>query len=183
MSAENLLLQSADRARQHRPYPTGGTRPSSTPTETYSRLYGWRVVREADIDFLVMGAGLIGVAVPAMLARRAYDRLARSGNRGPILRLDTNPRSWLFLADPNGEVLAQSDLPFDVKLWNCPSRVPLPSSSCKLTCWVVPPHQRQRWLPTLAAVVAATKIGHCHTARETPIPLEAGWLAGIAPLR
>lgn len=52
-------------------------------------------------------------------------------------------------------VVAQSDIADSLELIGHASRLPLPVRPCGLVRWVVPPDPHHRWLPTLAAVLAA----------------------------
>lgn len=144
-------------------------RSRGTIADHYRQLFGWQVELAGGRTFLVMGAGMVGVAVSTVVARLTLDRLGRQGNGGPVLGAHTKPDSWLFLADPNGVVLARSDLPVYVTLHGCPSPIELPSSAEHSPWWVIAPNSRRRWLPTVAAVLSAA------TFDETRLHRPADW--------
>ena len=118
----------------------------------YREAYGWTV---DDTGSLQMGGGMIGVLVQAIFAGATAEFLQRQESCGPVLDLGMGVDGWLFLADPNGLVLSQQEMPPGATVLGCPYKIPLPTPENCVVRWISPPRSRARWLPTLATVLAA----------------------------
>lgn len=126
----------------------------TTPAE-YQAHFGWSVQVEGGTVFLPMDGGTVGVRLPAAPAAATVQLLRRYDARGPVLEIVNRNRNWVILADPNGLVLAPSELPPDVVVLTRPARVPLPTTSTSSVRWIIPPRAQHRWLPTLTTVADA----------------------------
>lgn len=120
----------------------------------YRRMFGWDV---DDGGALALGRGIVGVAIPSILAGTTAMYLRKHESCGPILALGEKGDLWVFLADPNEMVLSQDELPAGVMVLNCPHKIPLPTPGNHVTRWIRPPSMHSRWLPTLSTVLAATE--------------------------
>lgn len=125
-------------------------------TTTYCEHFGWTVDNRENAPHLVLGQNMVGLAVPRAGGSAALEYLLRQEIRGPVLELDMG--TWVFLADSNGLVLSPADLPASVRFLSCGTALPMPLISGSTSVrWIVAPDVRQRWLPSLAAVVAAIR--------------------------
>lgn len=134
--------------------PPARRRQNFTPDD-YRHMFGWMVNEVDGNAFLMLGHGMVGVVMPPTLAGAAVNLLRSQGFRGPVLEVSTGARVWIVLADPNGLVLCEPELPAGVKMLGCSAPVPLPCESGGSARWIIPPDVHHRWLPTLAAVLAA----------------------------
>lgn len=134
----------------------------------YRKQLGWRVEHHDDNLYLLFGDGMVGVTMPVYMGKRTIMTMTDQDRCGPVVEyLFRNALRWVFLADTNDFVIAQSDLPVGAGLLNCTHKLPLPGSSISSTRWVVPPQRAQRWLPTLAAVVGAARNSQPTTRQRT----------------
>jgi len=132
----------------------------------YREQLGWRVEHQNGNLHLLFGDGMVGVTLPAHMGKAVSEIMSRRDCSGPILELRSPRRPyWVFLADTNGVVIAQSDLPTGVWVLNYAQALPLPGSTTETTRWVVAPEKERRWLPTLIAVVSAVRNTHSATRR------------------
>ena len=123
-------------------------------TPAYREHFGWRVDDREHPPRLLLGDNMVALAMPRGAGKVVLDYVCRHDNRGPVIELD--PGSWVFLADSNGLVLTPSDLPDDVKMLGVGVGLPMPLALGSVGVrWVVAPNVQQRWLPSLAALVAA----------------------------
>lgn len=123
-------------------------------TTTYREHFGWTVDNRENGPHLVLGQNMVGLAVPRAGGNAVLEYLLRQEIRGPVLEVDMG--TWVFLADSNGLVLSPADLPASVRFLSCGTALPMPlTSGSAAVHWIIPPNVRQRWLPSLAAVVAA----------------------------
>lgn len=142
----------------------------TTPGE-YQAVFGLSVQVEGDAMFLPMDGGTVGVLLPAAPAAATVQILRGYDALGPVLEIVTRDRNWVILADPNGLVLAPSELPPDVVVLTRPARVPLPTTSISSVRWIIPPRAQHRWLPTLTTVADAVQKAFSGTADEsTTVP-------------
>lgn len=118
---------------------------------------GWSVAATDTGVFLSLGNGMVGVIVPPAVASNVFDLLRRRGTVGPVLSVTNGRPCWIFLAESNGLIVSRDDLPPNVVVLSCPSRVRLPTAAQGPISWVRQPDPRDRWLPTLDAVVAAVR--------------------------
>ncbi|MFI7672245.1 hypothetical protein [Actinophytocola sp. NPDC049390] len=134
----------------------------------YGQLFGWSVRWRDDGPFLALENGLCAVTLPKRNAGPVLDRLAAVGCQGPALTLSTSDgTSVALLADNDGVVRSRTALPGDVTLLDCGAVLPLPfgpPSPGGAIEWLCPPDPRQRWLPTLSAVLASI-----HTRPASPV--------------
>lgn len=134
------------------------TRPGLSATAialNYTQQLGWAVEVCHDHLYLPMGYGMAAVAIHHLPATAVAEHLLRHHSCGPLLRMNAEPCTWIFLADPNGDVFAQSELPAGVAVLSCPERVPLPGTVDSLTRWILQPNPGNRTLPTVTAVLGA----------------------------
>lgn len=132
----------------------------------YREQLGWQVEHRNGNLQLLFGHGMVGVTLPAHMGKAISEIMCRRDCVGPILEL-RSPRQpyWVFLADTNGVVIAQSDLPTGVGVLNYAQALPLPGSATDTTRWITAPAKERRWLPTLIAVVSAIHNTHWTTRR------------------
>lgn len=132
----------------------------------YREQLGWKVEHHNGKLHLLFGDGMVGVTLPAHMGKPVSEIMCRRDCNGPILEL-RSPRQpyWVFLADTNGVVIAQSDLPAGVGVLNYAQSLPLPGSAASSTRWIAAPEKARRWLPTLIAVVSAARNTHSATPR------------------
>lgn len=123
-------------------------------TTAYREHFGWTVNDRENPPHLVLGHNMVALAMTRTRGGAVLEYLCRTDTHGPVLELD--PGTWVFLADSNGLVLGPTDLPDEVKLLGCGVALPVPmTSKSAMVRWAVAPNVRQRWLPSLAALVAA----------------------------
>jgi hypothetical protein len=127
----------------------------------YSRLFGWSSRWHDRRLFLVLENGLCAVTIPKLTSARLLDNLARTGCQGPILDLPTPRGARLaILADADGLVPARDSLARDVELLHSGAVLPLPMKQWfqqPSVEWFRAPDPRQRWLPSLTAVLAGVQ--------------------------
>jgi hypothetical protein len=122
----------------------------------YREHFGWTVDDRENTPHLVLGQNMVGLAVPRASGGAVLEYLLHQEIRGPVLEFDMG--TWVFLADSNGLVLNPADLPAGVRFLSCGVALPMPLSPRSTSVrWIVAPDVRQRWLPSLAAVVAAIR--------------------------
>lgn len=123
----------------------------------YREQLGWATEQRQGRTFLFLERSMAAVVVPRGLAPRVSHQLERDDVCGPVLSQLGDEPSWVFLADPNGLVVARQDLPVGVVVLGCPSQIPIPAAgtSSNQICWSVPPNPSRRWLPTVSAVLCA----------------------------
>lgn len=124
----------------------------------YHELFGWTIVDQRGVAYLILGNGMVAVSAPHGQARTAAALLRDQGAGGPVLQVGKKNPFWVFLADPNAAVFAADDLPPGVTLLSCPEPVPLPRASQDWSAWVIRPNVKSRWLPSLDAVIAAVRM-------------------------
>lgn len=133
----------------------------------YWSVFGWTVLRCDGKLYLALGEGIDGVVVPLTYAPWVASALLDEGSCGPVVTLPGGGNEWVFLADPNGDVVAHDALPAGVRIAECPHVLRLPEGSHQTTMtsgaassgtrWIVPPRADRRWLPTVACVLAVTR--------------------------
>lgn len=134
--------------------------PSSADANAAARYrhgMGWDVAATPNGIALALGHGMVAVAVPLAHGEAVLRTLRSRDTVGPVLALRAGTPCWLFLAEPNGLVVSSEDLPSHISVLSCPSRIPLPRTSRSSVEWIVAPDVRNRWLPTLDAVVSAVR--------------------------
>ena len=124
----------------------------------YGRLFGWPVKWRGVHPFLALENGICAVTLPKLSAGPVLTRLAATGCQGPALHLPTQhgPRVAL-LAETDGLIPPRSALPRNVEVLAWGTLLPLPVGSRRVdaaTEWLAAPDPRQRWLPSLTAVLA-----------------------------
>lgn len=130
--------------------------PGQVPTSAlYREQFGWSVEEKGGRPFLFLGNGMVGVGVPVTRARAVALQLQYQDTCGPVL--EHGGATWIFLADANGMVVDQTELHGGVSLLGYAKQIPLPEAPFDAVRWVVAPNPYQRWLPTLAAVLAAVR--------------------------
>ncbi|MDT8913421.1 hypothetical protein [Amycolatopsis sp. PS_44_ISF1] len=127
----------------------------------YGRLFGWSVRWQGPGLFLVLENGLCAVTLPKLTATPVLQRLAATGGPGPALTLPTQHGARAaVLAETDGLVPPRGTLPKDVDLLDCGALLPLPIGAASPGLpveWLTAPDPRQRWLPSLGAVLAALR--------------------------
>ncbi|TNC26413.1 hypothetical protein [Amycolatopsis alkalitolerans] len=122
----------------------------------YREHFGWMVDDRENPPRLLLGHNMVALTMPRTRGVAVLEYLCRQDIRSPVLEPDLG--SWAFLADSNGLVLTPGDLPEDVKLLGCGAMLPVPLTTANPAVrWVVAPDVRQRWLPSLAALMAAVR--------------------------
>lgn len=134
-----------------------GTNAMIAGTIHYGPQLGWQIDQRPDGPALILGHDVVAVAIPTTdhVAWRVLDLLNQRDACGPVIGIHAGIPHWLFLADPNGLILPNTRLPARSRLVQCPAAAPLPTPASQAVTWVKPPLPNRRWLPTLAAVVAA----------------------------
>lgn len=125
----------------------------------YRAVFGWDVEYRDGRTLLALGHGVVAVTVPEAIAAAVARRLRAMDAEGPVFAVE-GPRSRrVFLADPNGFVTGHLELPGPARVLDCWQRIALPGADARAggRHWIIPPDARQRWLPTLAAVVRAVR--------------------------
>ncbi len=124
----------------------------------YGRLFGWSVKRQGARPFLVLENGICAVTVPRLSAGPVLDGLAATGCEGPAFVIPSRlgPRVAM-LAETDGLVPPRAALPKDVEVIAGGALLPLPVGDRRPDValeWLIAPDPRQRWLPSLGAVLA-----------------------------
>jgi hypothetical protein len=124
----------------------------------YGRLFGWPVKWRGPQPFLALENGICAVTLPKLSAGPVLAQLSATGCEGPVLVVPTSrgPRVAV-LAETDGLFPSRAALPKDVELLTWGTLLPLPIGPRRpdlVTEWLVAPDPRQRWLPSLGAVLA-----------------------------
>jgi hypothetical protein len=138
-----------------------GTRPdpvSELCDFPYDRLFGWSVRRRGVQCFLVLEKGICAVTLPKLSAGPVIARLAATSCAGPALVIPTRRGPHVaLLAEIDGLIPPRSALPEDVEVLAWGALLPLPARARRDAAaeWLTAPDPRQRWLPSLDAVLAS----------------------------
>ncbi|GAA4663121.1 MULTISPECIES: hypothetical protein [Amycolatopsis] len=127
--------------------------------DEYRRVFGWPVRLHDNGLELVTGSGIAAVVVPRALSDRVLAAVARQGCEGPAVCVPTK-RGAVVVLLAEADMLAPSGdaLPEGVRVLTAGTPVRLPSGQGHdLTHWLVAPDPRQRWLPSLNAVLASIR--------------------------
>lgn len=146
-----------ERAAAHKPRARTRTRKKLSIPDRLRQQFGWVVDQHHGRHYVLLSHDMVGLAVPRIRANAAVDLLKRLDTYGPVLELNKGSPRWVFLADQNSLVLPQLALPPDVKLLGYSTPLPLPLRASSSARWIVEPDVRRRWLPSLAAVLAAVR--------------------------
>ncbi|EHR50269.1 hypothetical protein SacmaDRAFT_2013 [Saccharomonospora marina XMU15] len=133
-----------------------GTAPQQSRVD-YRGTFGWPVQWDRGGLRLVTGSGVGAVVVPRRISDAVLASLARQGCDGPALTLPTRREMvTVLLVETDDFAVAEAPLPEGVQVLAAGSTVPLPDehNPNALARWRVQPDPRQRWLPSLAAVLA-----------------------------
>ncbi|OXM54213.1 hypothetical protein [Amycolatopsis alba] len=127
----------------------------------YGRLFGWSLKWRGPRPFLVLENGVCAVTMPKIHGNQVLARLAETGCAGPAMAVLTQqgPRVAV-LAEIDGLIPPRISLPqhVDVLAWG--ALLPLPGDSGRVEThseWLVEPDPRQRWLPSLDAVLSGVR--------------------------
>ncbi|MEU6641857.1 hypothetical protein ABZ863_04840 [Saccharomonospora sp. NPDC046836] len=133
--------------------------PDVVPQLDYRGLFGWPVRWHNGELMLVTGSGIGAVTVPKALADRVLDSLARQGCSGPAVNVPTKRGTVvMLLVETDALTFDDTPLPEGVQVLPTGSGVPLPGNGPgNLARWLVAPDEHQRWLPSLAAVLASIR--------------------------
>lgn len=134
----------------------------------YRRTYGWDVEGSDECLTLRTGLGLVAVRIAACVAPAVVGAARAIDAVGPVLRYGDD-RPWVFLADGNDLVIADSHLPACVVglPLGTELRIPGPDGGTDDVLWAVAPNRQRRWLPTLAAVLVCARYVERRAARPT----------------
>ncbi|MGK3203156.1 glycogen operon protein GlgX [Amycolatopsis sp. MEPSY49] len=137
-----------------------GTRPDPVPERCelrYDQLFGWSVRRRGVQSFLALERGICAVTLPKLSAGPVIARLAANGCAGPalVIPMRRGPHVAL-LAEVDGLIPSRSELPEDAEVLAWGALLPLPDRARRDAAaeWLIAPDPRQRWLPSLDAVLA-----------------------------
>ncbi|MGW4829157.1 glycogen operon protein GlgX [Amycolatopsis japonica] len=127
----------------------------------YGRLFGWSLKWRGPQPFLVLEGGICAVTLPKINGAQVLSRLADTGCGGPALAVLTQqgPRVAI-LAETDGLIPPRISLPQHVEVLAWGTLLPLPTDSGRAEAhaeWLSAPDPRQRWLPSLDAVLAAVR--------------------------
>jgi hypothetical protein len=132
--------------------------PETTARLDYRGVFGWPVHWHNNGPKLVVGSGIGAVALPKALSGRVLEGVARQGCSGPALSLPTKHGLVVFLlVESDALAPAEETLPEGVRVLSAGTTIPLPRDRDDLARWLVAPDPHQRWLPSLAAVVATIR--------------------------
>ncbi|TVT56614.1 hypothetical protein ORV05_10485 [Amycolatopsis cynarae] len=133
---------------------------TAAPRWDYRGTFGWPVRWHNDGLTLVTGSGITAVAIPKAMAGPVLAALARQGCSGPALSLPTKQGMVaILLAEADMLASVGETLPPEVKILTAGTAIPLPNERRPddLAHWLVAPDTHQRWLPSLAAVLASIR--------------------------
>ncbi len=127
----------------------------------YGRLFGWSLKWRGPQPFLALEGGICAVTLPKINGAQVLSRLADTGCGGPALAVLTQqgPRVAI-LAETDGLIPPRISLPQHVEVLAWGTLLPLPTDSGRAEAhaeWLSAPDPRQRWLPSLDAVLAAVR--------------------------
>ncbi|KZB79709.1 hypothetical protein [Amycolatopsis regifaucium] len=124
----------------------------------YGKLFGWSVKWLGSRPFLALENGICAATLPKLSAGPVLDRLAVTGCDGPAFVVPSRQgRRVAILAETDGLIPPRSALPRDVEVLAGGALLPLPMGNRRVDSspeWVTAPDPRQRWLPSLSAVLA-----------------------------
>lgn len=124
----------------------------------YSRLFGWSVKWWGLHPFLALENGICAVTMPELDAGPVLAWLDAIETAGPATTLQTqHGHRVAVLAETDGLIPPRATLPKDVEVLAWGTLLPLPIGSRRAestTEWLSAPDPRQRWLPSLGAVLA-----------------------------
>ena len=128
----------------------------------YGGVFGWSVRRSGGRLLLALENGLCAVTLPKLTAGPVLRHLAELGWAGPVLILPTRQGPRLaILAEADGELLLFGGVPEGVQVLDCGAVVPLPDGRVGPGMgpeWLNAPDPSRRWLPSVSAVVAGTRL-------------------------
>ncbi|RSN60832.1 glycogen operon protein GlgX [Amycolatopsis sp. WAC 04182] len=127
----------------------------------YGRLFGWSLKWRGPQPFLVLEGGICAVTLPKINGAEVLGRLADTGCGGPAMAVLTQqgPRVAI-LAETDGLLPSRDTLPQHVEVLAWGTLLPLPVDSGRAEAhaeWLSAPDPRQRWLPSLDAVLASVR--------------------------
>jgi hypothetical protein len=124
----------------------------------YRERHFWSVHVVGDAVLLPLGRGIVAFEVPAGRAICAQEVLERNDIDAVALFVEQPDPHIIFLADGNGSVFGQFQMPSGVRYLAVPVSLRLPLSAASPTGdrrWFRTPDASRRWLPCAAAVLAA----------------------------
>lgn len=126
----------------------------------YRGVFGWPVRWHNGGLLLVTGSGIGAVTVPKALSDQVLESVARQGCSGPALSVPTKQGLVMILLVETDTLAADEvSLPPGVRVLTAGTAIPLPGGhrTDELARWLIPPDTRQRWLPSLAAVLTSIR--------------------------
>ena len=133
-------------------------------SEAVSRLeygvFGWAVRRSNGVLLLTTGFGVGAVAVSRRLTAQVLAGVADRGCSGPAVSVSTKQGVVTFLlVDTDGLSRDEDFLPEDVRVLTAGTELALPDGERRSgrARWLVPPDVRERWLPSLTAVLSCIR--------------------------
>ncbi|MEV0705287.1 hypothetical protein AB0I53_46275 [Saccharopolyspora sp. NPDC050389] len=124
----------------------------------YRDQMAWAVDRTENSVVLTLGRGMVAFDVPADWAFRVRNRLERNGFCTPALLVGARLVRAVFLAEADGVVLGQFQMPGDVRYLAAPCQIELPLlhvTAAQSRKWFCAPNPARRWLFPAGAVLAA----------------------------
>ncbi|MEU3649838.1 hypothetical protein AB0E59_41160 [Lentzea sp. NPDC034063] len=142
------------------------------------RLF-WPVGVAGDAVLLPLGCGVVAFEVPLDRAARVREALEHNGTRTAALFTRSPDKRVTFLAEADGAVFGQHQMPFGVRYLTVPVSLRLPllvASASRGASWFCAPDPAHRWFPCAAAVLAAVTAA-------TPFALRAATARPARPSR
>ncbi|MET8759870.1 hypothetical protein [Lentzea sp. NPDC004782] len=119
---------------------------------------------------LPLGNGLVAFSVPADYLGRVHRHLQRSGLRMPQTVIDECEAPAVILAESDGAVIGQCQMPDGVRYLMVPAVIELPLlpfSAERKKRWLSAPDPHRRWLLSATCVLAALTTA-THSYQGTP---------------
>ncbi|USX55500.1 hypothetical protein [Lentzea sp. HUAS12] len=133
--------------------------PAQVGAQWYRERMLWNAAVAGKSIVLSLGGGLVAFETTASLLLRARKVMEDSGIEMPPTVLDRRGRTAVVLAESDGAVLGQCQMPGGVRYLMAPSTVELPvvhaAAAAQDRTWVRCPKADDRRLPSASSVLAA----------------------------
>lgn len=121
----------------------------------YARAWGWRTVIDNGRLMLPMSQGVAALVVPRTALTSVIPMLKRLDCVCPCLSTPGEDGRLMILADWDGLIVSQNQVPRGARLALPNEMLPLPPTRLPsgVVRWIVAPHEGYRYLPTVSAVL------------------------------
>ncbi|KJK33676.1 hypothetical protein UK23_45175 [Lentzea aerocolonigenes] len=133
--------------------------PAQAGARWYRERMLWNAAAAGRSIVLSLGGGMVAFETTTPLLRLAWKLLEDSGLEMPPTVVDRRRGTAVVLAEPDGAVLGQCQMPGGVRYLMAPSTIELPlvhvAAAAQDRSWVSSPKANDRCLPSASSVLAA----------------------------